>query len=583
MKRKMSNRKFKAIMIPVICFLVILGMGITGAAEHFAPSLDNYLGRGERYIVGGANYAQEDTDYYNQIFPLSQQGKIDSSHAAYLVAEELSDEGEVLLKNDGVLPLAQDDKATSMGYRYINPIMTGTGSGAATLLQDFVIRPKDAITKYFSLNEKMDSVLNAADPVYATAKGYKTAADNNGTFSGATASVGEFSPDIYNPGDIGDYKTALVFIGRQGGEGGDLQMTPYYDNSGKAIAFHHLQSMPYKKEMLTFAKVTCEKVIVIINSPNPMELGELQDDSDVNAILWVGTTGSRGFESMGKILCGQINPSGRLVDTYYRDFMADPTFNNYGMFYYSNDSEFTHRDAEGGEAAHFVEYEEGIYIGYKYYETRFTDETEYAKAVVYPFGYGLSYNSQVSQTLHSVTYDESSGTVTVKGVVVNESPTWDVKEVVQIYFDPHYDAEGSGIEKASKNLVAFTKVSAAKNSSQDFELTFSVEDMASYDHKGYYTNGAGSYVLEQGDYGICLGKNAHDSWAQDSIHIDKTVVYYDGAALSAPVDGCDYVGKRSSDLETATNQYGFVGEEKASTPASRTFINLSLFGSFCPD
>ena len=560
MKLKMSNGKFRKIVIPIVSFLVIFGLVLTIGTNIFAPSLDTYLGRGERYVVGGANYSEEDTDYYNQIFPLSQQGKIDSSHAAYQVAEELSDEGKVLLKNDGTLPLAQGEKVTPLGYRYVDPIMTGTGSGAATVIQDFVVRPKDALTKYFSLNEKMDSVLNAASVTYATASGYKTAADNNGTFSGATASVGEFNPSIYNAGDIGDYKTALVFIGRQGGEGGDLQMTPYYDNDKKVIAFHQLQIMPYEEEMLAFAKSTCDKVIVIVNSPNPMELGVLQDDPDINAILWVGTTGSRGFESMGKILTGQVNPSGRLVDTYYRDFMADPTFNNYGYFYYTNDSDFTHRNEEAGDPAHFVEYEEGIYIGYKYYETRFTDETEYANAVVYPFGYGLSYNDQVSQTLNSVTYNESDGTVTVKGTVVNGSSTWDTKEVVQVYFNPPYYAEGSGIEKASKNLVAFIKVAVAKNSSEDFEITFSVEDMASYDYKGYYTGGAGSYVLEQGGYTIYLGKNSHDVWAEDTISVSKTIVYFDSANVSSPVAGCDYVGKRASDVEVATNQFDYISD-----------------------
>lgn len=560
MKLKMSNRKFRMIIIPIISFLVILGMGATIAANIFAPSLDTYLGRGERYVAGGASYAEEDTDYYGQVYPLSQQGKIDSSHAAYRVSEELSDEGEVLLKNDGTLPLSQGEKVSPMGYRYVDPIMTGTGSGAATVSQDFVVRPKDALTKYFSLNKKMDSVLNSADPVYATASGYKTAADNNGTFSGATASVGEFDPGIYNVSDIGDYKTALVFIGRQGGEGGDLQMTPYYDNSGKVIAFHQLQIMPYEEEMIAFAKLTCDKVVVIVNSPNPIELGELEDDPDINAILWVGTTGSRGFESMGKILCGEVNPSGRLVDTYYRDFMADPTFSNYGMFYYTNDSDFTHRNEEAGDPAHFVEYEEGIYLGYKYYETRFTDEAEYAKAVVYPFGYGLSYDSQISQTLDSVTYNESEGTVTVKGTVVNGSADWDAKEVVQIYFDPPYDAAGSGIEKASKNLVAFTKVAVAKNSSADFEVTFSVEDMASYDYRGYYTGGAGSYVLEQGSYTIYLGKNSHNVWAQDVIRVGKTIVYFDSVSVSSPAANCDYVGKRASDLEVATNQYDYISD-----------------------
>lgn len=559
MKQKMSNFKFRAILIPIIAFFLVLIIGVTCAAEFFAPSLDTYLGRGDRVVVGGGDYSEEDTDYYGQKFPRSQQGKIDASHAAYQVAEELSDEGEVLLKNDGTLPLQKGEKVTPMGYRYVDPVMTGTGSGAATLLQDFVVRPHDALAKYFEVNAAMEDVLNGAEPVYATAQGYKSKSDENGTFSGATTSVGEFDPSIYNIKTIGDYKTAIVFIGRQGGEGGDLQMTPYYNN-GSQIAAHQLQLMPYEKEMIAFAQLTCDKVIVVVNSPNPIELGDLQNDENINAILWVGTTGSRGFESMGKILCGEVNPSGRLVDIYYRDFTADPTYNNYGYFYYTNDSEFTHRGEEAGDKAHFIEYEEGIYLGYKYYETRFTDEAEYREAVVYPFGYGLSYcTDEVTQELTGVTYDPASGNVTVSGVVKNTSSQYDVKEVVQIYFDPPYYADGSKIEKASKNLVALDKITVAKNSEEPFEVTFSAEDMASYDYKGYYTEGNGSYVLEAGAYEISLGKNSHEVWGSDEILVEKNIVYYDGTGIDA-VANSEYVGKRSSDLEVATNRYDYISD-----------------------
>ncbi|MCH5158622.1 MAG: glycoside hydrolase family 3 protein [Clostridiales bacterium] len=559
MKLKMSNFKFRLILIPIMAFLFLIIVVGTPIAMYFESSLDTYLGMGDRKVVGGGgSYSKEQTDYYGQKYPLNDKGKLDSSYAAYKVGEEISDEGEVLLKNDGTLPLAKQTKVTPLGFRYVTPVMTGTGSGAATLLQSFVVRPSGALNKYFDVNKKMESVLNGADPTYATAQGYKGKSDNNGTFSGATSSVGEFKPTIYKASDIGDYKTAIVFIGRQGGEGGDLQMTPYYDGATK-IAEHQLQLMPYEKQMIAFAELNFDKVVVIVNSPNPMELGSLQADNKINAILWVGTTGSRGFESMGKILCGDVNPSGRLVDTYYRDFKADPTFNNYGYFYYTNDSAFTHRKEEHDDKAHFVEYEEGIYLGYKYYETRFTDEGEYAQAVVYPFGYGLTYSGNaVSQELTEVTYDKATGAVTVKGKVKNDSAL-DAKEVVQVYFNPPYSTS-SKIEKAAKNLVAFEKISVAKNSEKSFEISFAAEDMASYDYKGYYSEGKGSYVLEGGSYEIHIGKNSHDSWDSDTISVEKTIVYYNASDVASPKSDCEYVGKRASDEIVATNQYDYISD-----------------------
>lgn len=554
--KRMSNFKFRCIIIPIVVFLTAFAIAGTLVSDYFAASLDNYLGRGKIVYDGHATgFTAADTVYYDQPFERSDKGKLDASHAGYRVAEMLSDEGEVLLKNNGVLPLAEKTKVTPMGFRYTSPVMTGTGSGAATLLQDFVVRPRDALGKYFDVNKTVEDKLFNADPVYATAKGYKGKADSNGQFSGATSSVGEFEPSkLYRAADIGEYKTAIVFIGRQGGEGNDLQMTPYYDKSEK-IADHQLQLMPYEKETIAFAKLTCDNVVVIVNSPNPIELGELHDDDGIDAMLWVGTTGCRGFESMAKILCGKVNPSGALVDTYYRNFAADPTFVNYGAFYYTNDADFSHRNEEGSAKAHFVEYEEGIYLGYKYYETRYgNDEAEYARQMVYPFGYGLHYDDEkISQTLSDVVLED--GTVTVTGKITNGSAR-DVKEIVQIYYDPPYYKDGSAIEKASKNLVAFDKIEVAANAEKDFTISFAAEDMASYDYKGYYTDGKGSYVLEKGAYGIHLADNAHVSFGHKTVTLDKTTVYADGT------DGGDtvYVGKRASDAVTASNLYDYVSD-----------------------
>lgn len=542
MKKKMTNKKFNAIIIPIISVTSLLAIASTIACNYFEASLDNYLGRGKIiYEDGSVIYNKEDTNYYSPKYEKSMDGKIKASHDGYKLTEEIASEGEILLKNDGTLPLKRNTKVTPFGYRYINPIMTGKGSGAVTLLQDFVINAKKGLNNYFDVNKKVEGILENSDAKFATSNGYKSKADENGTFSGATASVGEYPSSIYKTSDIGDYKTGIVFIGRQGGEGDDLQITEYRDGN-KIIAEHQLQLMPYEKEMISFAKNNCDKVIIIVNSPNPIELKELNEDADINSILWVGSTGSRGFESMGKILCGEVNPSGRTPDIYTSNFKNDPTYNNFGTeYFYNNSKEYN-----------FTEYEEGIYVGYKYYETKYgNDQKEYNKAVTYPFGYGLHYEDDlVSQELTDVIDNEDK--ITVKGIIKNES-SYDVKEVVQIYYEaPYYSSlNESKIEKARKNLVEFDKKEVKKGTTEKFEVSFSKENMASYDYKGFYSNGNGSYVLEKGDYTIYLGKNSHDSWAKKTIKIDQTIAYYENGNNSE----VNYAGKRKSDKVIATNLF----------------------------
>jgi beta-glucosidase len=226
-----------------------------------------------------------------------------------------------------------------------------------------------------------------------------------------------------------------------------------------------------------------------------------------------------------------------------------------------------------------MEYEEGIYLGYRYYETRYAGDNAfpvfgetkgYADAVVYPFGYGLHYeDDKVTQTLDDVVYSGTS--VTVKGTATNAS-TRDVKEVAQVYFGAPYTA--GGIEKSAKNLVGFDKISLSAGESKSFTITFTDEDMASYDNKAIYST-QGSYVLESGTYHLYLGKDSHDSWGEKDLTVAKTQVYAASAKSGVAV------GRRSTDATVATNLFAQLNEYEASgemstLPARLVFIQLTF-------
>ncbi|MCR4636388.1 MAG: fibronectin type III-like domain-contianing protein, partial [Butyrivibrio sp.] len=254
-------------------------------------------------------------------------------------------------------------------------------------------------------------------------------------------------------------------------------------------------------------------------------------------------TGQTGFDGLGEILAGKVNPSGKTADTFVADLFNTPSANNFGDFDYTNMTEFGVENmfAEGGMAyPTFVNYVEGIYVGYKYYETAYAEavsgnmDFDYDAEVVYPFGYGLSYTT-FSQEMGDITND---GTTVSFDVTVTNTGDVAGKDVVEVYYNPPYT--NGGIEKAAANLVEFAKTDALEpGASQTITISFALEDMASYD-----TYGEGCYVLEAGDYEISINSDSHNKIAAKTVTVDSTVVY-------------DESNKRESDAVAATNQFQF--------------------------
>ena len=481
--------------------------------------------------------------------------------ASKAVIKQIGEEGLVLVKNNGLLPLKSDVKKLNVfGWGSTNPILGGTGSGssdgssAVGFLQSF----KDAgYTTNADLTKIYTDYRADRPSVAMAAQDWTLPEPTVDAYTDAVMSQAKSFSDV-----------AVIVISRSGGEGADLpadmnavihgtynvaekiSVRPgsfgYYNgtytNNGDYDDFepgeHYLELSVTEEKMVEKVCSEFDKVIVIINANNAMELGWVDDYAQIGAVILAPGAGNTGLAAVGEIFSGKVNPSGRTADTFVKDLTATPTWNNFGAFSYANVEEFKQAIAandgayEGGMA--FVNYVEGIYVGYKYYETA-SDEgfIDFDKEVQYPFGYGLSYTS-FTQAMENFKFDGEKVTFDVK---VTNTGSVAGKDVVEVYFTPPYT--NGGIEKASVNLVDFAKTKELKaGESQTVSFSIPVETMASYDADGLKVSGGG-YILEAGEYGISLRSDSHHVLASETFTVDADVNY----------------SKRSMDKADVTNQF----------------------------
>ena len=276
-----------------------------------------------------------------------------------------------------------------------------------------------------------------------------------------------------------------------------------------------------EKDMIELAKKTSTKTIIVINAANAFQLGDLQDDPEIDAIVWAIPGGQVGFNALGRILDSEVNPSAKTPDTFARDTKAGPAANNFGDFQYTNMTEFAQDDPfnKGTQTQpSFVNYNDSIYVGYRWYETAAAEGViDYANAVVYPFGYGLSYTT-FSQSTRDISVDEATGAMSVDMTVTNTGQVAG-KDIVQIYDNPPYT--DGGIEKAAANLLSFEKTKLLEpGESQTLTVTWNRDDLASYD-----ATNAKAYVLEAGDYKISARTNSHDVIDEKTYTVDATQTF----------------------------------------------------------
>ena len=474
---------------------------------------------------------------YSMVTLATGGGKVSEENVATAteLCEDIADEGIVLLDNAGTLPLAKNSKLNVFGWASTNPCYGGTGSGALSDAYPTVSLLEGLTNAGFELNTELSDFYTA----------YRADRPQVGMFAQdwtlPEPEAAQYSDDLINNAKAFS-DTAMIVITRVGGEGADLPTdvsTVTYDAGHSYNDFepgeHYLQLSKTEEDMVDLVCKNFDNVIVVYNGANAMELGWVKDYSQIKSVIWCAGTGQSGFNALGSVLCGDVNPSGRTIDTFVYDLTATPTWNNFGNMLYDNMNEFE-ADSFGTKVTPaFVNYVENIYVGYKFYETAAAEGLiDYDKTVVYPFGHGLSYTS-FTQTLNSVT--ESDGTITVDVTVTNTGSV-SGKDVVEVYYNPPYT--NGGIEKASANLIGFAKTSEiAAGASEDVQVTFKAEDMASYD-----AHGKGCYVLEKGDYIISINSDSHNVIDSKTYTVASDIVYNES-------------NPRSSDQTVATNEFDF--------------------------
>ena len=440
------------------------------------------------------------------------------------LAKDVQSEAVTLLKNDDSnLPLS-GKKVNVFGWGSTNPVYGGTGSGS--------------MSKQYKTVSLLDGMKQA---------GLKTNTELSKLYTDYRKDrpeVGMFAQDWTLPevpakqysdklvSDAKDFSDeAVVVLTRVGGEGADLPTdmkakgityknnSKDYDDFQKGESF--LQLSKTERDMIDLVTSNFKKVTLVYNGANTFQFDFLNDYPQIQSVVWCPPAGQTGFSALGEVLAGETNPSGKTSDTFLKDLTKSVSYNNFGKFEYTNmaDKAAKYKGFTGDDVTAipgFVNYSEGIYVGYKFYETA-SDEglINYDDTVAFPFGYGLSYTS-FDQKLDSVKY--KGGKVTVTATVTNTGDKAG-KDVVEVYYNPPYT--DGGIEKASKNLAGFEKTKELRpGESQKVTVKFDDDDMASYDYKG-----AKAYVLEKGDYDISIQSDSHHMIDHKAITVKDTVTY----------------------------------------------------------
>lgn len=535
MAKKNRPKKSKALVVWAIVTVIVLladcvgnylVVGLPGSMNSLldkpmaaiGEAIDFKLSAGELGGLMDTLLGSQRPIYSDEVTSVYPTQKATNKAEAFANAQEvnlkLAEEGFVLLKNENAaLPMNKGARISVFSKNSVNLSYGGSGSGGFDTSNN-----KDL---YESLNDAGFVTNPTLKRFYESSQSgpVRTAnssdLDNGDNQKIATAETPQSKYTDVVRNSYADYSdAALVVVTRIGGEGFDLPR--YQGDSEGAVSpdSHYLELDQNEIDLLTaVTDGTFKRVVVVFNTPSNFEATFLKDSAyaafadKIDAAVWIGFTGSNGITALGEILNGDVNPSGRLVDTWAADFTKNPSFVNFGTGCLPDTT-----DKYDGGMYYSVDYEEGIYVGYRYYETRGETDGEdwYNANVVYPFGYGLSYTT-FDWTVGDASASEIElGTTITVPVTVKNTGSVAGKEVVQLYASAPYTL--GGIEKAHKVLVGFAKTKLLQpGESETVTVSFDPYSAASYDYRDANSNGFSGYELEAGEYTLYISRNAHES------------------------------------------------------------------------
>lgn len=535
MAKKNRPKKSKALVVWAIVTVIVLladcvgnylVVGLPGSMNSLldkpmaaiGEAIDFKLSAGELGGLMDTLFGSQRPIYSDEVTSVYPTQKATNKAEAFANAQEvnlkLAEEGFVLLKNENAaLPMNKGARISVFSKNSVNLSYGGSGSGGFDTsnnknlyesLNDagFVTNP--TLKRFYESSQ--------SGPV-RTANSSDLDNGDNQKIATAETPQNNYTDAVRN--SYADYSdAALVVITRIGGEGFDLPR--YQGDSEGAVSpdSHYLELDQNEIDLLTaVTDGTFKRVVVVFNTPSSFEATFLKDSAyaafadKIDAAVWIGFTGSNGITALGEILNGDVNPSGRLVDTWAADFTKNPSFVNFGTGCLPDTT-----DKYDGGMYYSVDYEEGIYVGYRYYETRGETDGEdwYNANVVYPFGYGLSYTT-FNWTVGDASASEIElGTTITVPVTVKNTGSVAGKDVVQLYASAPYTL--GGIEKAHKVLVGFAKTKLLQpGESETVTVSFDPYSAASYDYRDANSNGFSGYELEAGEYTLYVSRNAHES------------------------------------------------------------------------
>lgn len=531
-----------------LCAIVFTGNVIAGEC---AGQINSALGTATSKVV--STLAEGETEGYARYFESKYNSIAELKAAGEAKVREVEGEGIVLLKNDNnILPLKEGSDVALVGVTILDPVYGGTGSGA--------VDANGAANYYDVMTQAGYNVVDKELLDYYVEKEAKRNAHEIGEI--------KWSKVKKNNGDtIGNGEDVIFVVGRVGGEGNDVTVTidDTLDDDYLKLNENELSILEGLKELKDDGKI--RSITMIINSANPMSVGFLNDEAyGVDAALWVGSVGQTGIYAVGDVISGKTNPSGSLPDTWWVDNQLNPVQNNFGSYTYADANNFD-LGTNANKFNQYVVYQEGIYVGYKYTETRYEDvvmgtpnagDFNYNSVVGYPFGFGLSYTSFSFSDMQVEKTGEGRQTSYDVSVKVTNTGAVAGKKTVQVYAQKPYTEydKQNGIEKAAVELAGYGKTAIL----QPGESEVVKVNVPEYFLTSYDATGTGVYILDEGHYYLTVADDSHA--AANNILAAKGMTTENGMTAAGDASltyGMDY----TFDAETYATSYGTGSEVKS--------------------